>query len=365
MSIRFIIAILVITVAALPGYCSENFIVNSLGDIESLEPLETLVFGEVNRIRGDEGLGILLGDMRLDDAARQHSKEMADEGYFKHISPFPELENPSHRVYNSGLTDCTVSENLYWTNEIASDDVLVAKIVQGWLESESHRKAMLTDKYDYSGIGLYRAADGGLFCTQVFTDRTILFDEIEMSSDVEYVRRVTATFESEEDIIYLLDGKYAGRFPVKDGIVLVDILLEYEGGPAVITLGREVEELKIKAFYEEEVDPAAGFYLSYDIIDDSLIKEEVSVEKIGKYNISAKGRIIEPEGEVFIVDGDRSSLVEYEKDGTFAIEYPVYDNTGTHYVYFVVDNSTNHRIIVNSEKPLEEAFMKMQVLPNK
>ena len=193
MSIRFIIAILVIIVAAAPGFCSESFIVNSAGDIESLEPLESLVFDEVNKVREDEGLGELLRDARLDDAARQHSKEMADEGYFAHISPFPELENPSHRVYNSGLTDCTVSENLYWTNEIASDEDLVAKIVQGWLESESHRKAMLSDKYDYSGMGFYRADDGGLFCTQVFTDRTILFDKIELSSDIEYVRRVTAT----------------------------------------------------------------------------------------------------------------------------------------------------------------------------
>jgi hypothetical protein len=113
------------------------------------------------------------------------------------------------------------------------------------------------------------------------------------------------------------------------------------------------------------VDPAAGLYLRNDITDDSLIKEEVSVEKIGKYTIYAAGRIIEPQGDVFIVDDDRSSLVEYEKDGTFSIEYPVYDNTGTHYVFLVVDNSTNHRIIVSSEKPLEEAFMKMQVLPEK
>ena len=77
------------------------------------------------------------------------------------------------------------------------------------------------------------------------------------------------------------------------------------------------------------------------------------------------GQIIEPEREFFIVDGDVFSPIEYEKDGTFSVDYPIYDNTGVHSIYFSVDNMANHRVIVNSEKPIDEAFMKMQVLPDK
>ncbi|MCP4228957.1 MAG: CAP domain-containing protein [bacterium] len=356
---------LVLIISPVLGYGNVDFIVNDLGDIPALEPLETLVFEEVNRVREDKGLGLLLRDTQLDDAARQHSKEMADETYVGHISPYPELEDHSLRIYNGGLTDCTVSENIYWTTEVAPDRILNGNIVQGWLDSEPHRKAMLTRDFNYSGMGIYRADDGGLYCTQLFSDRTVIFDEIELSDDVEYVRRVTATFAGDEDIIYLLDGDYRARFTANDGAVLVDFFLIYEDQPVVIMLGREVRKNEIDIFYENEVIPSAGFFLSYEVMDDSLIREDVNVEKIGKYTLRVTGQIINPDGDLFIVDGDVFSPVEYEEDGTFFVDYSIYDNTGVHSIYFTIDNSANHKLIVNSEKPLDEAFMKMQVLPDR
>jgi len=363
LDIRYSVIVSVIFVVISPGPSGKDFTVNSLGDIEPLEPLESLVFEEVNRVREDKGLGKLIRDSQLDNAARQHSKEMSEEVYFGHISLYPELEDHSLRIYNSGLTDSTVSENLYWTNEVASNDHLTGKIVQGWLDSEPHKEAMLTDDFNYSGMGLYRTDDGGLYCTQLFSDRAINFERIELSGDVEYIRRVTATFTGDDDIIYLLDDEYKARYAVNDGIALVDFFLVYEAGPAVITLGREVYDHEIDVFYENEVDPSAGFYLSYAITDGSLVKEDVTVEKIGKTTLIVEGRLVDPNGDFLIVDGDVYSAIDYDDDGAFSIDYPIYDNTGVHSLYFVIDESTNHRLIVNSEVPHEEAFMKMQVLP--
>ncbi len=361
--LRIILIVIIFTVTT--GRCSENFIVNSLGDIEPLEPLETLVFDEVNKVRGEEGVGNLIRDMQLDDAARHHSKEMAEEGYFKHDSPRAELKEHSSRIYNVGLTDYATGENLsfLWPGEVLSNEELSKIIVQGWLDSEGHRETMLTGDYDYSGIGLYVNEEGAIYSTQLFADRAIIFDEIVLSSGLEYIRRVTATIDSDQVVIYLLDGEFAGRFPSDGGTVFVDFFLKYENGPAEITLGREIEDHVIDVFYEKEVDPSAGFYLKYDIEGVNLLNEEIHIEKIGKYSLSALGKLTEPEGEMFIVDGDLYSLIEYEEDGTFSIEYPVYENTGVHSLYFATGDLSYHRIIIDSGQPVEEAFMKMQVLP--
>ena len=125
------IIFIVLSLAATAGRCSENFIVNSLDDIEPLEPLETLVFDEVNRVRDEEGLGNLIRDTQLDNAARHHSKEMAEEGYFEHDSPRPELKEHSSRIYNAGLTDYATGENLsfLWPGEVLSNEELSKIIV--------------------------------------------------------------------------------------------------------------------------------------------------------------------------------------------------------------------------------------------
>ncbi len=88
-------------------------------------------------------------------AARVHSRDMTERGYFSHRTP--EGAGPGERIDASGYRWRTWGENIagsYPTPEAA---------VNGWLDSDGHCANIMNPNFDHIGVGYY-----GAEWTQVF-----------------------------------------------------------------------------------------------------------------------------------------------------------------------------------------------------
>jgi uncharacterized protein YkwD len=139
----------------------------------SLSSLEQGVLADINVFRAEHKLAPLRLSTSLTTAAREHSQEMADQGYFAHESgdgsPFSKR---LQRFYPQGSKAYwSVGENLLWS----SPDVDAEAALQLWLDSPEHRANLLTPRWREIGVSAVHAdaAPGtfrGLDVTIVTTD---------------------------------------------------------------------------------------------------------------------------------------------------------------------------------------------------
>ncbi len=116
----------------------------------ALSALERGVLTDVNAIRRNHHLRPLTISAGLTAAARQHSSEMSQRGYFAHESadgtPFDKRVGryfpASHYRYWS------VGENLVW----AAPDLSAAGALDLWMHSAPHRENLLTARWRQIGI---------------------------------------------------------------------------------------------------------------------------------------------------------------------------------------------------------------------
>ncbi len=147
----------------------------------SLPLLEIRVHELINRQRSENGLGTLQFDRALADIARNHSEDMATQGYFAHENPAG--QDPTARgiaagyscrknygsYYTYGLAENLFQNNLYssatyfsnrttayaWT----SPEEIAQSSVAGWMNSSGHRENILTSSYEREGIGVAIASE--------------------------------------------------------------------------------------------------------------------------------------------------------------------------------------------------------------
>jgi uncharacterized protein YkwD len=103
----------------------------------------------LRRVKIDEGLVL---------AARGHSQEMADLGYFSHDSPTKGLETPSQRAQKEGFGG-GVGENIAQGQPRPIDAFL------GWTHSSGHHRNILNPRWNALGVGKSKA---GNYWTQNF-----------------------------------------------------------------------------------------------------------------------------------------------------------------------------------------------------
>jgi len=142
--------------------------------VPSIPALEQELIEHVNRERTARGLHPLAPDATLTAAARAHSREMSELGYFDHRSPTAGLEMPMDRflraVADGGgkiTTDLLLGENIYHVSEY-NHYFDVAFGHRAIMNSPSHRAAILEPRYIKVGVGAYQDARGELWTTQMF-----------------------------------------------------------------------------------------------------------------------------------------------------------------------------------------------------
>jgi uncharacterized protein YkwD len=128
----------------------------------SVGGLEVGVLQQLNAVRADRGLAALRANAKLAAAANQHSREMADDGYFEHNSfdgtPFSDRVARWYPV--ASYRSWTVAENLLWWSPTIDASGAVAQ----WMHSPGHRANILNPRFRDIGIGaVYSTTARGAF----------------------------------------------------------------------------------------------------------------------------------------------------------------------------------------------------------
>ncbi|MDN5859407.1 MAG: CAP domain-containing protein [Pseudonocardia sp.] len=113
-----------------------------------------------NAERARHGLAPLTVDTRLTTAARAHSADMVNRGFFAHDDP--DGRGVDHRVRAAGYAFSVVAEN------IAAGQRGAAEVVAGWMNSPGHRANILHRDVRQIGVGTATGGGIGIHWTQVF-----------------------------------------------------------------------------------------------------------------------------------------------------------------------------------------------------
>jgi uncharacterized protein YkwD len=131
--------------------------------LRQIESLEQECLTEVNRLREMRGLGRLDMSEELLEVARYYSRRMAEERFFSHTDP--EGRTVRQRVSDAGITWRVLGENLAYSNGYSNP---VAASMNGWMDSDSHRRNILDPSYRKTAIGAWISADGTIYFTEIF-----------------------------------------------------------------------------------------------------------------------------------------------------------------------------------------------------
>ena len=135
---------------------------NSTGSIitnSELTENEQEVFNLINAQRSSAGLSVLKIDEELQNVARVKAKDMVDNNYFSHNSPT--YGTPFNMIKNFGITYKAAGENIAGNS---SNQGAVA----AWMNSEGHRANILSNNYNYTGIGVVSSSKYGKIYVQMF-----------------------------------------------------------------------------------------------------------------------------------------------------------------------------------------------------
>jgi len=111
----------------------------------AMTALEQAAAELVNQQRIQYGLKPLTIDAGLSVKARIKSQDMKNNGYFNHNSPT--YGTPFQMMQSLGITYRSAGEN------IAMGYSTAEAVVRAWMNSESHRANILSNKYKSLGIG--------------------------------------------------------------------------------------------------------------------------------------------------------------------------------------------------------------------
>ncbi|MDM8100835.1 MULTISPECIES: CAP domain-containing protein [Oceanobacillus] len=115
---------------------------------EIQEGMEQQVFDISNIMRYKHDLPQLEWDDQVSLVAYDHSKDMYENDYFSHVSL--DGDGLRERLEEKQVAYVAAGEN------IAAQYPDAPAAMEGWLNSESHREALLSDEYSFLGVGVYR-----------------------------------------------------------------------------------------------------------------------------------------------------------------------------------------------------------------
>ena len=149
--------------------------------------IERQVLRQVNEEREAHGLRGLREYDSLSGVSRNHSRNMSETGYVRHVTPSGGNISRYSETCESlaGFGKFTYSENIAQTwhgKKVVSPDrngtvsprteeEVGRNVVNIWMNSSSHRKALLGDDWRSTGVGVVSNESGAVFATQSFCTR--------------------------------------------------------------------------------------------------------------------------------------------------------------------------------------------------
>ena len=114
----------------------------------------------VNKERAKYGLSALKSNSSLANVATIKSQDMVNKNYFSHTSPT--YGSPFDMMKQFGISYKTAGEN------IAMGQKTPSEVVTAWMNSEGHRKNILSSSFTQIGVGVAKNANSQLYWTQMF-----------------------------------------------------------------------------------------------------------------------------------------------------------------------------------------------------
>ncbi|GAB3039860.1 CAP domain-containing protein [Natronobiforma cellulositropha] len=141
--------------------------------------VEEFVHQKVNERRAEHDLPALEWDGTVASVSRAHSVDMAGEGYLGHVNhagegPFDRFHTVSEycRGYGENVAMTWVDRRVQTEHgdveRYLTPDELADGLVEGWMNSTDHRKAILEESWDRGGVGVHLTDDGQVYATHNF-----------------------------------------------------------------------------------------------------------------------------------------------------------------------------------------------------
>lgn len=112
------------------------------------EAMEKQIFELTNIYRSMSDVPPLSYDATVSRVAYKHSKDMYEQNYFSHDSK--DGRGLKERLAEENIAYLAAGEN------IAAQHLDAPAVMHGWLNSEGHRETLLSDQYNYIGVGVFR-----------------------------------------------------------------------------------------------------------------------------------------------------------------------------------------------------------------
>lgn len=125
---------------------------------------EEKCIAEINRVRQEHGLRPLKAWKELSNCARGHSQNMASNKCSFGHDGFDKRAKQMQKQ----ATLASFAENVAYSYNY-DDPVKVA--VDGWMKSPGHRKNILDEGSEETGVGVAHSKDGKFYITQLFAKR--------------------------------------------------------------------------------------------------------------------------------------------------------------------------------------------------
>jgi uncharacterized protein YkwD len=122
---------------------------------------EQQVLSLLNQMRRQHGLGPLVFSAPLRSAARGHTADMLQNGYFDHNSPTEAWDTRISRYVTSSAVGETIARGRGLTGTPAG-------IIFQWMHSVPHRRVILNGALRFVGVGVASAAPGAVMATADF-----------------------------------------------------------------------------------------------------------------------------------------------------------------------------------------------------
>ncbi|MEG1344287.1 MAG: CAP domain-containing protein [Clostridia bacterium] len=120
------------------------------------------VFTLINKARLKNNLSPLAIDPLLSIVASKKAQDMVDTNYFAHNSA--KYGTPFDMIKKSGISYISAGENIAGNESIKS-------AVSSWLESPTHKKNILSSKYNYVGIDVVKSDTYGYIIVAMFIEK--------------------------------------------------------------------------------------------------------------------------------------------------------------------------------------------------
>lgn len=120
---------------------------------------ETELLSIINSERKKNNLPEFQIDEKIQNVARLKAEDLVQNNYFSHVSPT--YGTPFEMLKSHNINYKTASENIAGNSNISD-------AVKSWLSSESHKKNILSNDYNYTGIAVVDSIAYGKIIVELF-----------------------------------------------------------------------------------------------------------------------------------------------------------------------------------------------------